>query len=69
MTEPAHSQSIASVEVAIPAAPPEAILCTQELRNRPRRPSDYERKNLALLRDIERLSDVRIRTTLGAIKT
>jgi signal transduction histidine kinase len=57
MTEPADSQNIAAAEVAIPAAPLESILCTQELLNRPRRPPDHERENLALVALASALAD------------
>ncbi len=57
MTEPAHSQNIVSLEAAIPAAPLESILCTDELLNRPRRPPDHERENLALAALVSALAD------------
>jgi signal transduction histidine kinase len=54
MTEPAHSQNIASLEAAIPAAPLESILCTDELL---RRPPDHERENSALAALVSALAD------------
>jgi signal transduction histidine kinase len=57
MSEPAQSQNTASVEAAIPAAPLESILCTGELLNRPRRPPDHERENLALGALVSALAD------------
>ncbi|WGD55155.1 ATP-binding protein [Bradyrhizobium sp. CB1650] len=58
MTEPAHSQNIASLlEAAIPAAPLESILCTDELLKRPRRPPDHERENSALAALVSALAD------------
>jgi signal transduction histidine kinase len=57
MSEPAQSQNTASVEAAIPAAPLESILCTDELLNRPRRPPDHERENLALGALVSALAD------------
>jgi signal transduction histidine kinase len=57
MTEPAHSQDIASLETAIPAAPLESILCTDELLKRPRRQPDHERENSALAALVSALAD------------
>jgi signal transduction histidine kinase len=57
MTDPAHSQNIASVEAATPAAPLESILCTDELLNRPRRPPDHDRENSALAALVSALAD------------
>src|SRR3984893_8976697 len=57
MTEPAHSQNIASLEAAIPAAPLESILCTDELLKRPRRPPDHERENSALAALVSAVAD------------
>jgi signal transduction histidine kinase len=57
MSEPAQSQNTESVEAAIPAAPLESILCTDELLNRPRRPPDHERENLALGALVSALAD------------
>src|SRR5260370_41412837 len=57
MTEPAHSQNIASLEAAIPAAPLESILCTDELLKRPRRPPDHERENSALAALVSAVTD------------
>jgi signal transduction histidine kinase len=57
MSEPAQSQNTASVEAAIPAAPLESILCTDELLKRPRRPPDHERENSALAALVSALAD------------
>jgi signal transduction histidine kinase len=57
MTESAHSQNIASMEAAIPAAPLESIICTDELLKRPRRPPDHERENSALAGLVSALAD------------
>jgi PAS domain S-box-containing protein len=57
MTESAHSQDIVSVEASIPAAPLESILCTDELRKRPRRPPDHEKENSALAALVSALAD------------
>ena len=57
MTEPAHSQNIASLEAATPAAPLESILCTDELLKRPRRPPDHERENSALAALVSAVAD------------
>ena len=57
MTDPAHSQNIASVEAATPAAPLESILCTDELLNRPRRPPDHDKENSALAALVSALAD------------
>jgi PAS domain S-box-containing protein len=45
------------LEAAIPAAPLESILCTEELRRRPSRPPDYERENRALVKLSGALAD------------
>src|SRR5437016_7754440 len=39
------------------AVPLESILCTQELRNRPSRPPEYERENRALVALVSALAD------------
>ena len=57
MTESAHLQNIASMEAAIPAAPLESIICTDELLKRPRRPPDHERENSALAGLVSALAD------------
>ncbi len=48
---PAQPQEDFPVEESIPegAAPLESILCTEELRSRPRRPPDHEKENRALV--------------------
>jgi signal transduction histidine kinase len=54
MTESAHSQTM---KAAIPAAPLESIICTDELLKRPRRPPDHERENSALAGLVSALAD------------
>jgi PAS domain S-box-containing protein len=48
---PAEPQNDFPLEESIPegAAPLESILCTEELRNRPSRPPDYQKENRALV--------------------
>ena len=45
----------ASLQIA--AAPLQSILCTQELRNRPSRPPEYEKENRALAALARTLAD------------
>lgn len=57
MTKPATSTNAIGLETSIPAAPLEAILCTDELHRRPSRPPDYERENQALVKLVSALAD------------
>ena len=57
MTESANFQNDAPLESSIPGASLESILCTQELRNRPSRPPDYETENRALVALASALAD------------
>jgi PAS domain S-box-containing protein len=55
--EPTNSQNDAGLEVAIPAASLESILCTEELFRRPSRRPDYDRENFALVALVAALAD------------
>jgi len=55
--EPINSQNDAGLELAIPAASLESILCTEELFRRPSRRPDYDRENLALVALVAALTD------------
>ena len=59
MTESAKSKSDIPLEDSIPepGASLESILCTEELRGRPSRPSDYENENRALVALMAALAD------------
>jgi len=57
VTESANFQNDAPLESSIPGASLESILCTQELRNRPSRPPDYETENRALVALASALAD------------
>ena len=49
MTEPTNLQNDVGLEVTVPAASLESILCTEELFRRPSRRPDYDRENSALV--------------------
>ena len=57
MTQSATSTSDLSLEASIPANSLESIVCTEELRRRPRRPPDYTKENSALAALISALAD------------
>ncbi len=57
MTEPAHVPADVPVEMSIPQASLESILCTEELHRRPSRPPDYEKENRALVNVVSALAD------------
>src|SRR5262245_20955205 len=57
MTEPTNLQIDAGLEVAVPAASLESILCTEELLRRPSRRPDYDRENSALVALVAALAD------------
>ena len=57
VTEPGNLQNDAGLEVGVPAAPLEAVLCTEELLRRPRRRSDHEMENSALAALVAALAD------------
>ncbi|HLN97627.1 MAG TPA: ATP-binding protein [Pyrinomonadaceae bacterium] len=57
MPKPATSTNAIPLETSIPAAPLEAILCTDELHRRPSRPPDYEKENQALVKLVSALAD------------
>jgi PAS domain S-box-containing protein len=46
-----------TLEVPIPTASLESILCTEELQRRPSRPPDYEKENCALVKLVSALAD------------
>jgi PAS domain S-box-containing protein len=55
--ESATSKTELPIEASIPASSLESILCTEELRRRPRRPPDYTKENSALVALISALTD------------
>jgi PAS domain S-box-containing protein len=57
VTKPATSTNAVPLETSIPAAPLEAILCTDELHRRPSRPTNYEKENQALVKLVSALTD------------
>jgi PAS domain S-box-containing protein len=57
VTEPTNLENDAGLEVAIPAASLESILCTEELFRRPNRRPDYDRENFALVALVAALAD------------
>ena len=59
MTNPAEWKDVFPVEASIPdgIASLDSILCTDELRRRPRRPPDYEKENRALVALASALAD------------
>ena len=59
MTNPAECKDVFPVEASIPdgIASLDSILCTDELRRRPRRPPDYEKENRALVALASALAD------------
>ena len=57
VTKPATSTNAIPMETSIPAAPLEAILCTDELHRRPSRAPDYEKENQALVKLVSALAD------------
>ena len=57
MTEPTNLQNDAGLEVTVPAASLELILCTEELLRRPSRRPDYDRENSALVALVAALAD------------
>jgi PAS domain S-box-containing protein len=57
VTKPATSTNAIGLETSVPAAPLEAILCTDELHRRPSRPADYEKENQALVKLVSALAD------------
>src|SRR5271163_3958377 len=58
LPESAEPQDDFSLDASIPegAAPPESIVCTEELRRRPWRPPDFEKENRALVALVTALS-------------
>jgi PAS domain S-box-containing protein len=67
MIETTQSTSSFPVEASIPpgTVPLEAILCTEELRRRPRRPPDYEKENRALVA----LADALVESPFNILQT
>jgi PAS domain S-box-containing protein len=57
MTGSGESRYDSVLDVSIPAAPLESILCTEELHRRPSRPPDYEKENRALVNLVGALAD------------
>lgn len=57
MAESAKLKGDISLETPIPAAPLESIVCTDELRRRPRRPPGHEKENRALVALASALAD------------
>lgn len=57
VTKAATSTESVPLETSIPAAPLEAILCTDELHGRTSRPPDYEKENQALVKLVSALAD------------
>src|SRR6516225_8609400 len=59
MTNPAEWKDVFPVEASIPdgIASLDSILCTDELRRRPRRPPDYQKENRALVALASALAD------------
>jgi signal transduction histidine kinase len=57
VTEPGNLQNDAGLQVGVPAAPLEAVLCTEELLRRPRRRPDHEMENSALVALVAALAD------------
>jgi PAS domain S-box-containing protein len=57
MTEPTNLQNDGGLEVAVPAASLESILCTEELLRRPSRRPDHDRENSALVALVAALAD------------
>jgi len=53
----AENKNECALNTAIPTAPLESILCTEELQRRPSRPPDYEKENRALVKLVSALAD------------
>jgi hypothetical protein len=57
MTKALNMQSKVPLEVSIPAASLESILCTDKLLSRPSRPPDHQKENTALSALVSALAD------------